>query len=135
MTFDEKDKTKYVPRDQWPGYFETAKECHTCMHNEYRDGRYRSAGLSAIQTVISAGDAVLISQTGQTPGNHHFAASVLGKQFTSPEGQSMVKAYSKVLGKKTELQYEGKDLSPETAKELLDCADEVMRFASRKLNT
>jgi hypothetical protein len=94
MTFDEKDKTKYVPRDQWPGYFETAKECHTCMHNEYRDGRYRSAGLSAIQTVISAGDAVLISQTGQTPGNHHFAASMLGKQFTSPEGKGMVKAYS-----------------------------------------
>ncbi len=113
------DSCKYLSKAL--EYLVAAKDCRS-------DGRFSSAGLLAIHTAISSADAILGSVTGyrSSSPDHRDVVELIRQQLRHIEGSSkQANRLSRIIGKKSLVQYETREL---TEKEALYLVEQAERF-------
>jgi hypothetical protein len=133
MKFNERDITTHVEKKEWSRYFQTATELYDSMMTNYREKRFRAAGIDAIHMAISTSDALMISMDSHKAIRHAYSITLLKNRLKTPKGLEAAKAFEKIISEKTRLEYDGGDLDENSAKLLIEKAELLYSFASERL--
>ncbi len=124
-----KRPTSNVSRQEAKNYLSKASEFFESAIITLADKNWNTAGLLAVQAVISASDALtgFIAGIRSASQDHGDAADLIKSLTTdtSKEWSAQANRFSRVISKKNVIQYESRELSE---KEAVDLVEQARRF-------
>lgn len=131
-----KRKTRAVNKDQYRAFLAKAKDFASMMDISLEEGKWNSAGLQAVHTVISASDAVIVYFGGVRSAelDHREVVGLLQEIM----GESSVAAgrhVARVIAKKNLVEYEERLIIPAEARDMVEHAKRFIEWAIGMLPT
>jgi len=129
-------RTRKVEKHHYRDYLSRAEQCLASAEAAWTQGHWDACAINAIQSAVSASDAVTAFGLGlRSAGQSHADAVGLFRQ-TEAQDQSTQDAasrLSRILGAKNTSAYEEKPVKPREAEFLLAEARKLLDFAKSKL--
>lgn len=119
-----------VPRDDARKALQKAEQFLASAQDDLKQSRWTAAGLSAVHAGISAGDAALIASAGiRSTSQDHGVALELLEDNVSDFGVTQRRQLGGLIKMKNTVAYEQRLLAPDEAKQLVDQASRLTRWA------
>ncbi|MBI5682200.1 MAG: HEPN domain-containing protein [Deltaproteobacteria bacterium] len=126
-----KRKTRIVDKNQYHAFLAKAKDFASMMDVSLEQGKWNSAGLQAVHTVISASDAVIVYYGGVRSSelDHREVVGLLhdiiGESASSP-GRHV----SRVIAKKNLVEYEERLIIQSEARDMVEHAKRFLDWVN-----
>lgn len=121
-----KRKTRAIEKNQFRAFLAKAKDFASMIDLSLKEGKWNSAGLQAVHTVISASDAVIVYYGGvrSVELDHREVVGLL-QDVIGEKASAAGKHVSRVIAKKNLVEYEERLI---TQAEARDMAEHAKRF-------
>lgn len=124
------DEFRTAPRTDARSSRAKSQEFMTTSRDALASGKYDSAGLNAIHSGIAAADAALIASAGiRSASQDHGAVIVLLERHVPEFSASQRRQLGGLLKMKNQVAYEQRLLTPIEARQLVDHAARLCRWA------
>jgi len=125
-----KRKTKAVNKNQYRAFLAKAKDFAFMMDISLEEGKWNSAGLQAVHTVISASDAVIVYYGGvrSTEVDHREVVGLL-QDIIGKDASARGRHVSMVIAKKNLVEYEERLISQTEARDMTEHAKRFLEWA------
>src|SRR3989337_1376001 len=129
-----KRKTKAVNKNQYRAFLAKAKDFAFMMDISLEEGKWNSAGLQAVHTVISASDAVIVYYGGvrSTEVDHREVVGLL-HNIIGEKASAAGKHISRVIAKKNLVEYEERLIIQSEARDMMDHAKRFLEWVNEML--
>jgi len=126
-----KRKTRTVDKNQYHAFFAKAKDFASMMEVSLEQGKWNSAGLQAVHTVISASDAVIVYYGGvRSAETDHREVVGLLHDITGETASAAGKHVSRVIAKKNLVEYEERLIIQSEARDMVEHAKRFLDWVS-----
>lgn len=123
-------RVERLPKEAYQTYLSKADEALRSMRADLAAERFNSVGVQAIQTVISASDAVTVFHLGvRSTGRDHREVLDLLRRVAAEDLDLFRRHVSIVLDVKNMVQYEPGALEPKVARRIALQAERVLEWA------
>ncbi|MFZ3063843.1 MAG: HEPN domain-containing protein [Nitrospirota bacterium] len=129
-----KRKTRTVDKNQYDAFLAKAKDFASMMDMSLEQGKWNSAGLQAVHTVISASDAVIVYYGGVRSAelDHREVVGLL-HDIMGESASAAGRHVSRVIAKKNLLEYEGRLISQSEARDMVEHARRFLDWVNEML--
>ncbi len=127
-----KRKTRSIDKNAYRDFLVKAKDFASMMDVSISEGKWNSAGLQAVHTVISASDAVIAYYGGvrNIELDHREVVGLLHDIVgESAAAAAAGRHVSRVIAKKNLVEYEGRSITQSDAKEMVEHAKRFIEWA------
>ncbi|MBI5043346.1 MAG: HEPN domain-containing protein [Nitrospirae bacterium] len=126
-----KRKTRAVDKNQYQAFLTKAKDFASMMDISLEEGKWNSAGLQAVHTVISASDAVIVYYGGVRSAELDHREVVRLLQDIIGEGAAAAGRHvSRVIAKKNIVEYEERLIARTEAMDMVEHAKRFLEWVS-----
>lgn len=124
-----KRKTRIVDKNQYLAFFTKAKDFASMMDISLKEGKWNSAGLQAVHTVISASDAVIVYYGGVRSAElgHREVVGLL-QEIIGENASRAGRHVTRVIAKKNLVEYEERLISQTEAREMVEHAKRFLEW-------
>jgi len=131
-----KRKTRAVEKDQYRAFLAKAKDFASMMDISLEEGKWNSAGLQAVHTVISASDAVIVYFGGVRSAelDHREGVGLL-QEIIGEGAVSVGRHVTRVIAKKNLVEYEERLITQAEARDMVEHAKRFIEWAIGMLPT
>jgi len=131
-----KRKTRAVEKDQYRAFLAKAKDFASMMDISLEEGKWNSAGLQAVHTVISASDAVIVYFGGVRSAelDHREVVGLL-QEIIGEGAVSVGRHVTRVIAKKNLVEYEERLITQAEARDMVEHAKRFIEWAIGMLPT
>ena len=131
-----KRKTRAVEKDQYRAFLAKAKDFASMMDISLDEGKWNSAGLQAVHTVISASDAVIVYFGGVRSAelDHREVVGLL-QEIIGEGAVSVGRHVTRVIAKKNLVEYEERLITQAEARDMVEHAKRFIEWAIGMLPT
>lgn len=130
-TLSRSDRTGAVARSESRKYLTKAQDFAETARLAARDGRWNSAGLTAVHAGISAVDAVTVASTGARSASKDHGAAVDLMRATVPEASaSQERQLAGLLGMKNTVEYEQRRVTETEARSMVEQSVRLVKWAA-----
>lgn len=129
-----KRKTRTVDKNQYDAFLAKAKDFASMMDMSLEQGKWNSAGLQAVHTVISASDAVIVYYGGVRSAelDHREVVGLL-HDIMGESASAAGRHVSRVIAKKNLLEYEGRLIAQSEARDMVEHARRFLDWVNEML--
>jgi hypothetical protein len=129
-----KRKTRTVDKNQYDAFLAKAKGFASMMDMSLEQGKWNSAGLQAVHTVISASDAVIVYYGGVRSAelDHREVVGLL-HDIMGESASAAGRHVSRVIAKKNLLEYEGRLIAQSEARDMVEHARRFLDWVNEML--
>lgn len=129
-----KRKTRAVDKNQYDAFLAKAKDFASMMDMSLEQGKWNSAGLQAVHTVISASDAVIVYYGGvrSIELDHREVVGLL-HDIMGESSSAAGRHVSRVIAKKNLIEYEGRLISQSEARDMVEHARRFLDWVNEML--
>lgn len=129
-----KRKTRTVDKNQYDAFLAKAKDFASMMDMFLEQGKWNSAGLQAVHTVISASDAVIVYYGGVRSSelDHREVVGLL-HDIMGESASAAGRHVSRVIAKKNLLEYEGRLIAQSKAWDMVEHARRFLDWVNEML--
>ncbi|OGQ46172.1 MAG: hypothetical protein A2W63_00145 [Deltaproteobacteria bacterium RIFCSPLOWO2_02_44_9] len=129
-----KRKTRIVDKNQYHAFFAKAKDFAFMMHVSLEEGKWNSAGLQAVHTVISASDAVIVYYGGVRSAelDHREVVGLL-HNIIGESASAAGRHVSRVIAKKNLVEYEERLIIQSEARDMAEHAKRFLEWVNEML--
>ncbi len=129
-----KRKTRVVDKNAYQDFLVKAKDFASMMDVSIAEGKWNSAGLQAVHTVISASDAVIVYYGGvrSIEPDHREVVGLL-HDIVGDTATAASRHVSRVIAKKNLVEYEGRSITQTDAKEMVEHAKRFLEWVVENL--
>ena len=116
-----KTNVKGVARERAAVYWDKSQDFFRTMRDAAAAGNWNGAGLAAVHSAISAGDALLVAKAGIRSSSkaHEDAADLIALHVADPQVKEQVRRLRRILEEKNLIEYVDKTYREADALELL----------------
>jgi HEPN domain-containing protein len=131
----EKSKARSAEKSSYINYIKKAQEFSQTMQRAYESGNWNSVGLEAVQSAISANDALLVFFGGirSASPNHMDAIRLLTEIIDTGEARRNSNHLRRVIAKKNVIEYENRLFTKKEAEEVKLHAERFLSWAASML--
>lgn len=124
-----KRKTKTVNKNQYRAFLAKAKDFAFMMDISLEEGKWNSAGLQAVHTVISASDAVIVYYGGVRSAevDHREVVGLL-QDIIGKDASASGRHVSMVIAKKNLVEYEERLITQTEARDMTEHAKRLLEW-------
>lgn len=124
-----KRKTKTVNKNQYRAFLAKAKDFAFMMDISLEEGKWNSAGLQAVHTVISASDAVIVYYGGVRSAevDHREVVGLL-QDIIGKDASASGRHVSMVIAKKNLVEYEERLITQTEARDMTEHAKRFLEW-------
>lgn len=124
-----KRKTKAVNKNQYRAFLAKAKDFAFMMDISLEEGKWNSAGLQAVHTVISASDAVIVYYGGVRSAevDHREVVGLL-QDIIGKDASASGRHVSMVIAKKNLVEYEERLITQTEARDMTEHAKRFLEW-------
>lgn len=125
-----KRKTRAVSKEQYLAFLTKAKDFASMMDISLEVGKWNSAGLQAVHTVISASDAVIVYFGGVRSAelDHREVVGLL-QEIIGEGAVSVGRHVTRVIAKKNLVEYEERLITQTEARDMVEHAKRFIEWA------
>jgi HEPN domain-containing protein len=129
-----KRKTRAVDKGEYGDFLVKAKDFASMMDLSLEAGKWNSAGLQAVHTVISASDAVIVYYGGvrSIELDHREVVGLL-HDIIGEAAATAGRHVSRVIAKKNLIEYEQRSITQKDAREMVDHAKRFLEWVTANL--
>ena len=129
-----KRKTRIVDKNQYHAFFAKAKDFAFMMDVSLEEGKWNSAGLQAVHTVISASDAVIVYYGGVRSAelDHREVVGLL-HNIIGESASAAGRHVSRVIAKKNLVEYEERLIIQSEARDMAEHAKRFLEWVNEML--
>ncbi|MBI3582796.1 MAG: hypothetical protein HY096_02455 [Nitrospinae bacterium] len=129
-----KRKTRVVDKNQYRAFLAKAKDFSSMMDMSLREGKWNSAGLQAVHTVISASDAVIVYYGGvrSVELDHREVVGLL-QDIIGEKASTAGRHVSRVIAKKNLVEYEERHIIQAEARDMVEHAKRFLDWVAGML--
>src|SRR3990172_11969789 len=129
-----KRKTRAVEKDQYRAFLAKAKDFASMMDISLEEGKWNSAGLQAVHTVISASDAVIVYFGGVRSAelDHREVVGLL-QEIIGEKASATGRHVSMVIAKKNLVEYEERLIIQSEARDMAEHAKRFLEWVNEML--
>ena len=129
-----KRKTRTVDKNQYRAFFAKAKDFASMMDMSLEEGKWNSAGLQAVHTVISASDAIIVYYGGvrSIELDHREVVGLL-HDITGESASAAGRHVLMVIAKKNLVEYEGRLITQSEARDMVEHAVRFLDWVNEML--
>jgi len=126
-----KRKTRAVDKNEFRDFLAKAKDFASMMDLSLAQGKWNSAGLQAVHTVISASDAVIVYYGGvrSIELDHREVVGLL-HDIIGDAAATAGRHVSRVIAKKNLIEYERRSISQTDAREMVEHAKRFLEWVT-----
>lgn len=125
-----KRKTRAVDKGHYRAFLAKAKDFASMMDISLEEGKWNSAGLQAVHTVISASDAVIVYFGGVRSAelDHREVVGLL-QEIIGESAASVGRHVTRVIAKKNLVEYEERLITQAEARDMVEHAKRFIEWA------
>lgn len=125
-----KRKTRAVDKGQYGAFLAKAKDFASMMDISLEEGKWNSAGLQAVHTVISASDAVIVYFGGVRSAelDHREVVGLL-QDIMGERAAAAGRHVARVIAKKNLVAYEERPITQAEARDMVEHAKRFIEWA------
>lgn len=124
-----KRKTRAVDKNQYRAFLAKARDFASMMDISLEEGKWNSAGLQAVHTVISASDAVIVYYGGMRSAElDHREVVRLLQGIIGQGAETAGRHVSRVIAKKNLIEYEERLITQTEAREMVEHAKRFLEW-------
>lgn len=129
-----KRKTRTVDKNQYRAFLAKARDFASMMDMSLEEGKWNSAGLQAVHTVISASDAVIVYYGGvrSIELDHREVVGLL-HDIIGESASTAGRHVSMVIAKKNLVEYEGRLITQSEARDMVDHARRFLNWVNEMM--
>jgi len=129
-----KRKTRIVDKNQYHAFLAKAKDFAFMMDVSLEEGKWNSAGLQAVHTVISASDAVIVYYGGVRSAelDHREVVGLL-HNIIGESASAAGRHVSRVIAKKNLVEYEERLIIQSEARDMAEHAKRFLEWVNEML--
>ena len=129
-----KRKTRIVDKNQYYAFLAKAKDFAFMMDVSLEEGKWNSAGLQAVHTVISASDAVIVYYGGVRSAelDHREVVGLL-HNIIGESASAAGRHVSRVIAKKNLVEYEERLIIQSEARDMVEHAKRFLEWVNEML--
>lgn len=129
-----KRKTRIVDKNQYRIFLAKAKDFASMMDLSLEEGKWNSAGLQAVHTVISASDAVIVYYGGVRSAeiDHREVVGLL-QEIMGEAASTAGRHVSTVIAKKNLVEYEDRLITQTEARDMVEHAKRFLVWVAGML--
>jgi len=129
-----KRKTRAVAKSEFGGFLAKAKDFASMMDLSLEQGKWNSAGLQAVHTVISASDAVIVYYGGvrSIELDHREVVGLL-HDIIGDAAATAGRHVSRVIAKKNLIEYERRSVTQADSREMVEHAKRFLEWVTGML--
>ncbi len=129
-----KRKTRAVEKNEYRDFLAKAKDFASMLEITLAEGKWNSAGLQAVHAVISASDAVIVYYGGvrSIELDHREVVGLLN-DIIGEAATTAGRHVSRVIAKKNLIEYEGRSITPDEARDMAEHAKRFLEWVTGML--